>query len=408
MKQPLDETTSSHPANANTAPIASNLALDIAPSTVTLMNAKKDQPVRFAIAGLGHFAQSAILPAFANAADKAVLVALVTGNAEKARELGKTYNVATYEYAEYEQMLASGTVDAVYIATPNSEHRVYTERAAAAGVHVLCEKPLASTVEDAEAMVNACRTANVQLMTAYRLHFEEGNLQAIEAVKNGKIGSPRLFHATHTMQVTRDNVRTDLSLGGGPLEDIGIYCLNAARHLFQDEPTEVVAFAASSNDPRFAEIPESVCATLRFPEGRLATFQCGFGSCKSSEFRVIGTEGILQLDPAFTWHEAIRHKLVTADDQETHTTYPHRDQIAAEIVYFAECIQEGREPEPSGYEGWIDTVIIDALRTSYTQNRPVAIPALPQKPQPDVSQSIRRSPPWSKPQLVKASAPSEG
>ena len=126
-------------------------------------------------------------------------------------------------------------------------------------------------------------------MTGYRLHFEEGNLQAIKAVRSGRIGDARLFNAIHTMQVNADNVRIERSLGGGPLEDIGIYCINAARYIFQAEPVEVMACAASGNDERFIEVPEAVSAVLRFPEDRLASFSCGFGEGKESHYRVIGT-----------------------------------------------------------------------------------------------------------------------
>src|SRR3954462_14047151 len=258
--------------------------------------------VRFAVVGLGHFAQTAILPAFANAADKAELTALVTGDAEKAAKLGRKYKAPTYDYEEYDELLGSGKINAVYIAVPNSEHRKYTEAAARAGVHVLCEKPLAYSVEDAQPMIDACQDAKVHLMTAYRLHFEEGNLDATKAIESGKIGEARLFASIHTMQVDPDNIRTDLSLGGGPLEDIGIYCLNAARYVFQDEPDEVTAFAIRGKDRRFKEIPEAVSATLRFTKDRLATFLCGFGESKVSEYRVIGTEGVLKMDPAFTWN----------------------------------------------------------------------------------------------------------
>src|SRR6185295_9113453 len=149
-----------------------------------LLTPKAKKPaIRFAVVGMGNFAQAAILPAFAGAADDAELVALVTGDAEKARKLSRKYKATAYSYNDYPSLLDSGKIDAVYIATPNSEHRKFAEPAARAGVHVLCEKPLAYTVKDAKAMVEACREAEVHLMTAYRLHFEEGNLDAIEAVR---------------------------------------------------------------------------------------------------------------------------------------------------------------------------------------------------------------------------------
>ena len=368
------------------------------------MTHSKPALVRFAVVGLGHFAQTAILPAFANATDNAKLSALVTGDAEKAAELSRLYKVPAHNYEAYDQLLASGEIDAVYIALPNSQHREYTERAARAGVHVLCEKPLAYFAADAQAMLDACQAANVRLMTGYRLHFEEGNLQAIEAVRSGRIGEARLFNSIHTMQVDPENIRVDRSLGGGPLEDIGIYCINAARYLFRAEPEEVVAFAVKGNDPRFDEVPEAVSATLRFPGDRLAAFLCGFGEANVSEYRVIGTEGILIMDPAYTWHGDTKQTIIV-NDKEQPRTFEHRDQVAAEILYFAGCVQTGAEPEPSGREGLIDVRIIEALRTSYTEHRPVRLEPLLAKSRPDASQSIERSPPHQ-PTPVNAASPS--
>jgi predicted dehydrogenase len=359
---------------------------------------------RFAVVGLGHFAQTAILPAFANARDNATLSALVTGDKEKAAELGKKYTVQTASYDDYEKLLASGDIDAVYIAVPNSEHREFAVRAARAGVHVLCEKPLAYTSADAQAMIDACRAANVRLMTAYRLHFEEGNLQAVETIRSGKIGDARLFNSVHTMQIEPDNIRVDLSLGGGPLEDIGVYCINAARYLFHSEPDEVVAFAVRGTDARFAEVPEAISATMRFPEERLAAFLCGFGETKTSEYRVIGTDGVLRMDPAYTWQEDIV-QTISIKGKEKSRTFKHRDQVAAEILYFAGCVQSGAEPEPSGQEGLIDVKIIEALRQSYTDNTPVRIEPLAKAARPDASLSIKRKP-HKQPEPVNAAPPS--
>src|ERR1044072_4339269 len=133
---------------------------------------RNGHPVRFAVVGLGNFAQTAILPAFANARDKAQLTALVTSDVEKASKLSRKYKAAAYSYDDYGAVLNSGQVEAVYIAVPNSEHRTYAEPAARAGVHVLCEKPLAYSVEDAGAIVETGRKHKVRLMTAYRLHLE--------------------------------------------------------------------------------------------------------------------------------------------------------------------------------------------------------------------------------------------
>ena len=140
--------------------------------------------VRYAVVGLGHIAQAAILPAFAHAKRNSKLVAVVSGDRAKRREIARKYRLeAAYDYDEYEACLAN--VDAVYIALPNSQHAEYTIRAANAGVHVLCEKPLAVTADECEQMIEACAEARVKLMCAYRLHFEEINLRAMRLLAPG-------------------------------------------------------------------------------------------------------------------------------------------------------------------------------------------------------------------------------
>src|SRR5215207_3177616 len=119
--------------------------------------------------------------------------------------------------------IRSANVDAVYIVLPNSHHRAYTERAARAGIHVLCEKPMADSAADCEQMIEACEKENVRLMIAYRLHFEEGNLEAVRLLRSGEIGDARVFNSVFTQQIQGDNIRLDRELGGGPVEDIGIY-----------------------------------------------------------------------------------------------------------------------------------------------------------------------------------------
>src|SRR5687768_8188512 len=227
--------------------------------------------VRYAVVGLGHIAQVAVLPAFAHARRNSKLVALVSDDARKRRELARRYRVEmTYGYDEFEQCLEQ--VDAVYIALPNSMHADYTIRAAQAGVHVLCEKPLAVTVEECERMIAACRQHRVKLMTAYRLHFEEVNLKAVDLVRRGRIGVPKFFNSSFAMTVRRGDIRTRKDLGGGTLYDIGVHCINAARYLFRAEPAEVMAISVHSGTPKLDEIDESTGALLRFDGGRVAAF----------------------------------------------------------------------------------------------------------------------------------------
>src|SRR5207253_10902066 len=172
-------------------------------------------------------------------------VTIVSGDEEKRKKLGKKYRLErVYSYEEYDRALAE--VDAVYLVLPNHLHREYAVRAAEAGIHVLCEKPMAVTEEDCEAMIDAANTNHVKLMIAYRLHFEEANLEAIRLAKSGNLGNPRIFNSAFSQQVAEDNIRVTESVekGGGPVYDMGVYCINAARYLFQAEPTAVLASSA--------------------------------------------------------------------------------------------------------------------------------------------------------------------
>ena len=364
-------------------------------------------PVRYAIVGLGHIAQVAVLPAFAHA-ENSVIGALVSDDPEKLDKLGRKYKVkARYSYEQYEECLSSGLVDAVYIALPNHLHREYSERAARAGVHVLCEKPMAVTEEDCLSMIRVTEENQVKLMVAYRLHFEEANLKAIDLVQSGRLGDPRLFDSVFTMTVKDGDIRLNpRELGGGTLYDIGIYCINAVRNLFGAEPMEVVAFSANKGDERFRECEETTSAILRFPgRERLATFSCSFGAADVSTYRVVGSKGELVMDPAYEYAGELKQQ-VTIDGRTRERTFGKRDQFAPELISFSECILSGASPEPSGWEGLADVRIIRALYRSADTGQPVTLEPFTKEDRPSLDQEIRR-PGVKKPELVNTEAPSE-
>ncbi len=363
--------------------------------------------VRWGVVGLGYIAQVAVLPAFRHAAN-AELAALVSDDPSKLKMLGRRYGVPLrVPYAEYESLLESGRVDAVYIAVPNNLHRDFAVAAARHGVHVLCEKPMAVTEEECRAMLDAAERGGVRLMVAYRLHFEEANLEAGRIVRSGEIGEPRLFTSLFTTRVDdAGNIRLKAASGGGTLYDIGIYCINAARSLFRAEPSEVVAFSASGDDARFQDVDEMTGAVLRFPGGRLASFTTSFAAADRSIYTVAGTEGSLDVEPAYAYAKAISHRLTVAG-KTRRRTFRKRDQFGPEIVYFSSCIQEGRAPEPSGAEGLADVRVIEALYRSAETRRPVNLPPPPEGiRRPTLAQEIRR-PPVREPELVNAKAPSD-
>jgi glucose-fructose oxidoreductase len=328
-----------------------------------------------------------VLPAFKGARRNSKLVALVSDDATKLQALGRQYDVdRLYSYEEYESCLQE--VDAVFIALPNSLHREYTERAAAAGVHVLCEKPMAMTEEDCQAMIESCRRAGVRLMLGYRLHFEKANLRAVELIQSGELGEPRLFGSVFSTDVEPGNVR--LRAGeGGPLYDIGIYCVNAARYLFRAEPEEVLASHARRKDARFVDTPEMTTAVLRFPDDRLATFSCSFGAAHVGTYWIVGTEASLRVDPAYSIGTDLVHHF-TRKGRTRSETFKARDQFAAELLYFSDCLPEDREPEPSGEEGLADVRVLRAIERSAEDGRSVKLGPFERRQRPTPAQEISR------------------
>lgn len=362
--------------------------------------------IRYAVVGQGYISQVAVLPAFAHAVRNSELAALISDDPVKLKKLAKTYQIAlTGGYEDFDALLATGDIDAVYIALPNHLHCEYTLRAARARVHVLCEKPMAVTEAECKKMIKACEKTKVKLMIAYRLHFEEANLAAVEIVNSGKIGDPRLFNSLFTMQVRdKDNIRLREAAGGGALYDIGIYCINAARYLFKDEPSEVFATLASNDQQRFREVGEMASVVMRFPGERLATFSCSFGAADVSAYELVGSKGHLRVDPAYELADELKHVL-TLKGKSRERSFPKRDQFAPELLYFSDCILKDREPEPSGQEGLIDVRIINALYRSAETAQAVKIPRLKKNVWPAMKQEIRR-PAVKKPRLVNARAPS--
>jgi predicted dehydrogenase len=359
--------------------------------------------IRYAVIGLGHIAQVAVLPAFARA-QNSKLAALVSDNADKLRKLTRKYRVPGFSYDQLEACIQECEIDAVYIALPNTQHCEFTVRSADAGVHVLCEKPMATSEEECARMLRATDGSRVKLMIAYRLHFEQGNLEAADIVQSGKLGEPRFFDSVFSQEVEAGNIRLRSETGGGTLWDMGIYCINAARYLFRAEPIEVQATLASRKDKRFAEVEEMTSVIMRFPGERIAQFTSSFGAADTSSYRVVGTKGDLRVEPAYEYVGPIKHYL-TLKGNTRERTFAARDQFAAELVYFSDCILRDRPPEPSGLEGLIDVRIIAALYRSAEIGRPVQLEAVVRQRRPTRKQSIRR-PPHGKPQTVHVSSPS--
>ena len=368
-------------------------------------DSKDSKKIRYAVVGLGWIAQEVVLPAFKNTKNSE-LTAFVTDDPEKAKELGDKYDVSqSVDYQSYRKLLNSGSIDAVYIALPNNMHKDFTIGAAQAGIHVLCEKPMADSVAECEEMILAAQQNNVKLMIAYRLHFQPANLKAIEIVNSGDLGEPRVFSSVFSQQIAKGNVRLKKELGGGPLMDMGVYPINACRYLFRDEPTEVTGIGATRNDGRFAEVHEMATGILRFPGDRLAIFTSSFGAAATDSYQIVGTEGELLLKPAYDYHDKTK-MTTTIGGKEKEASFEVVDHFGPEIEYFSQCILDNAEPEPNGYEGLADVRIVQALLESMRSGKTVKLGPFEKKTRPSEDQKYEKPPVKAK-KIVHAASPGQ-
>lgn len=367
---------------------------------------KNEKKIRYAVVGLGHIAQVAVLPAFRHAADNSSLTALVSDDGEKLSELSRKYKTEiNCHYDEYHKLLRSGEIDAVYIATPNSLHYPFASLAAKEGVNILCEKPLTADLRTALELEEIVKRSGVKFMTGYRLHFDAANLEAIKMIHSAKFGEIRIFNSVFATQVRdRDNIRLKRQYGGGPLLDIGIYCINAARYLFRDEPYEVYATHVNNTDDRFTEVDEMLAVVLKFPKDRLASFTCSFGANDCSEYKVLGSKATLTLENAYDYSLPMKLSF-TKDEKTTVKKYSKHDQFAAEIIYFSNCILNNTVPEPSLKEGLIDLQIIRAIQRSVETGETVQVQTAIKTERPELRQKISK-PGISEPETVNVVSPS--
>ncbi|MGH9512751.1 MAG: Gfo/Idh/MocA family protein [Terriglobales bacterium] len=318
----------------------------------------------WAVVGLGNLAINQILPAFAKC-EKSRVVAFVSGHPVKANKLALRYGVNPkniYNYQNYDSIKDNPEVDVIYIVLPNGMHAEYTIRGHQAGKHVLSEKPMANSPEECRQMIDAARKADRKLMVAYRCRYEPYNQEAIRIARSQELGPTQMIVADTGFKIgdpTQWRLTKALG-GGGSMMDIGIYSLNASRYLSGEEPVEVNAMMYSTpGDPRFREVEENVNFQLRFPSGILANCTSSYGYFHQSHYRVCGTEGRLQMDPA-TWYNGL-HMKIERDNRIEEVELPERDHFAAEMDHMSDCVMQNKEPLTPGEEGLRDLTIITAV-----------------------------------------------
>lgn len=329
----------------------------------------------WAIVGLGNLAINQILPAFAKC-ERSRVTALVSGHPDKARKLAARYGVPEkhlYTYETFDHLRENPEVDVVYVVLPNGMHAEYTVRAARAGKHVLCEKPMANTPAECEQMIDACRQANRTLMVAYRLRYEPFNQALITVVREKEFGPLQLVLADAGFSIgdpTQWRLNRKMA-GGGSLMDIGIYALNAARYLTGEEPAEVHAMEHTTpGDPRFKEVEETLTFQLRFPSGVLANCTSSYGA-PLNRFRVVGTTGWAELEPALIYSN-LRMR-AGAGTKVEERQQPIVDHFASEMDHLSDCVMKGTSPLTPGEEGLRDLRIMTAIYESARERRLVRL-----------------------------------
>ena len=324
-----------------------------------------------AVVGIGHLALEQIIPGFGSAKD-VKLTALVSGHKDKATAIAEQHGVLAkniYDYKDFDRIKDNPDVDIVYIVLPNSMHLEYTERAAAAGKHVLCEKPMATSVAEAERMIKVCRDANRKLMIAYRLQYDATHRALIEMARKKSHGALRFIEAVNGQNDAADGQWRQIKAmaGGGSLPDVGIYCLNAFRYITGEEPIEITGrITQPKDDARFKEVEDIATFTLRFPSGVLASGTSGYSFFNNRQLRCMATDGWFGLDPAFSYNGLVMHigeKAGRADARQQRVWTP-KNQFAVEMDAFAEAIRTNTEPHTPGEEGLQDMKIVEAIYAS--------------------------------------------
>lgn len=363
--------------------------------------------VRYAIVGLGDIAQEAMMPGVSHTGNSEI-TALVSDDPEKLSALGEKYAVEhRYAYTDFPALIASGEVDAIYLATPNWRHAEFAVPALEAGIHVLCEKPLEVSAAKCRAIIAASEKTGAKLMTAYRLHFEPATLDAIRRIRAGELGELIAFTSCFAQMIDPANHRATNGIEAGPVFDMAPYPINAIRYLFGAEPLEVVS-AVGTRHPQSGcvDFDDTVAVTLRMPGDRLAQFTVSYYANTISSFGIVGTEGSIHMNPAFGFGDPLEQNRQVGE-KKTHEAFKATDQFGGEMKYFSDCILQDRIVEPDGEEGLADLLVIEAIVAALKSGGKVTVEPLSRtrRIDPDAQEQTLRA--VSPPEPINASSPSK-
>ena len=337
-----------------------------------LPEAKK---VNWAVVGLGSFATGQVMPGFVMS-HRSRITALVSGNPEKAKDLGARYGVSKfYDYNNFDSIAHDKDIDAVYIVLPVGLHAEYTIRALKAGKHVLCEKPMASTPEECAAMIAAAKAANRQLGVAYRVHFEPNNIDAARRATSGELGTLRYFTGDTGFNADPEHWvphrwRLQKALaGGGSMYDIGIYAMNAAMMCLGEDPVEVSAvYSYPRDDPRFKEVEGGVNWRMKFPSGIFAQGSSSYCYAGGTRQKIYGDKAALVMEPASDYYEQSVTLLRPGQAPEILHAGNPIVQFGAQVDAFSQAALSNTPHRTPGEMGLRDIRLIQAIYRSADQN----------------------------------------
>ena len=323
-----------------------------------------------ALVGLGSYAGGQLAPALSETSH-CFLAGIVTGTPEKGEKWKRQYGIPEsniYDYKSFDQIKNNPDIDIVYVVLPNAMHAEYVIRAAEAGKHVICEKPMAITVDECDKMIAACKKADRKLGVGYRLHYDPYHLEMMRLGQQKVHGNIRSMSAGFAFNAHKGMWRLDKAMaGGGPLMDLGIYCVQAFCYVTGETPIAVTAKEGQKTDlERFATVEQSLTWQFEMPGGIKAQ---GFTSYADSRnmLRVEAERGVYELSPAFNYN-GIRGK-----GPDGNFSFPAVNQQARQMDDFALSLIEKRPVRLPGEMGRRDVAYLQAIYQAMSSGQKVKL-----------------------------------
>jgi xylose dehydrogenase (NAD/NADP) len=326
--------------------------------------------LRWGVISTANIGRRAVIPALQRSGN-GELLAIASRSPSRARDFAASLGIPR-TYGGYKALLAADDIEAVYIPLPNSLHCEWTIKAAEAGKHVLCEKPLALNAAECAAMDAAARQNGVHLMEAFMYRFHPQTEKVLALIRNGAIGPPRLIQAAFTFFLSGpNNIRLQPEMGGGSLMDVGCYCVNISRTVAGAEPVEVQAFANWGE----TGVDAQMAGTLRFADGLLAQFECALNMERREFYQVAGAEGHIEVPAAFLPGTADTTIYQRHGRQGTTAhTVPGVDEYQLMVEHFADGVLRDRPPRYPATEAMANMRTIEALyRSARNGGRPETV-----------------------------------